>query len=51
LELAMRIGCTLLLPLVIGQNGLYFTDAAAWVPTMLMLFGCYQLLKSKIKVY
>jgi len=51
LELAMRIGCTLLLPLVIGQNGLYFTDAAAWVPTMLMLFGCYQLLKFKIKAY
>lgn len=49
LELAMRIGCTLLLPLLIGQSGLYFTDAAAWVPTMLMLFGYYQFLKSKLK--
>ena len=48
LELAMRVGCTLLLPLLIGQYGLYFTDAAAWVPTMLMLFGFYQLLRSKI---
>lgn len=49
LELAMRIGCTLLLPLLIGQKGLYFTDAAAWVFTMLMLFGSYQLLRPKAK--
>ena len=41
LELAMRIACTILLPLWLNQEGLYFTDAAAWVPTMLMLLTCY----------
>jgi hypothetical protein len=41
LELAMRIACTILLPLWLNQEGLYFTDAAAWVPTMLMLLACY----------
>lgn len=49
LELAMRIGCTLLLPMLVGQKGLYFTDAVAWVPTMLMLFGFYQYLKAGLK--
>ena len=47
LELAMRIGCTLLLPLLLGEKGLYFTDAAAWVPTMGMLMGCYLLMRKK----
>lgn len=41
LELIMRIGTTLLLPLLIGQKALYFTDAAAWVVTMGMLCICY----------
>jgi len=48
LELAVRIGATLLLPLWIGQKGLYFTDAAAWVPTMLMLTVCYHVCKNKL---
>lgn len=50
LELAMRIGCTLLLPMLVGQKGLYFTDAAAWVPTMLMLCGFYHYQKSKYRI-
>lgn len=47
LELAMRISCTLLLPLWLGNQGLYFTDAAAWVPTMLFLLTAYLILRRK----
>lgn len=47
LELAMRIGCTLALPLWLGSKGLYFTDAAAWVPTMAMLMGSYFWMRRK----
>lgn len=47
-ELAMRIGTTLLLPLVLGRQGLYFTDAAAWVPTMLLLMVGYALMKRRL---
>ena len=48
LELAMRIACTLLLPLAIGQKALYFTDAAAWVVTMAMLMISYYSLQRKL---
>ena len=48
LELAVRILTTLLLPLWIGQSGLYFTDAAAWVPTMVMLIVCYHIRKNRL---
>lgn len=47
LELAMRIACTLILPLWIGAKGLYFTDAAAWVPTMAMLMMGYYHMRKK----
>lgn len=47
LELAMRICCTLLLPLLMGQKALYFTDASAWVVTMGMLMLCYHYLEYK----
>ena len=48
LELIMRIGATLLLPLVMGQKALYFTDAAAWVVTMTMLIIAYYSLARKL---
>ena len=45
-ELAMRILACLLLPLVLGQTGLYFVDAAAWIPTMvLMIIGYMAVLR------
>ena len=47
LELAMRIACTLILPLWIGGKGLYFTDAAAWVPTMVFLMMGYYHMRKK----
>ncbi len=41
-ELAMRVAATLVLPLVLGRAGLYFTDACAWVPTMLLMAVGYK---------
>ena len=48
LELLLRIACTLLLPLAIGKEGLYYPDIAAWVPTMAMLIASYYALKKKL---
>ena len=48
LELAMRVCATLLLPLLIGQKALYFTDAAAWAITMVMLMVSYYILQRKL---
>lgn len=45
-ELAMRILACLLLPKLMGRSGLYFVDAAAWIPTMfLMIIGYYVVLR------
>lgn len=45
-ELAMRILACLLLPKVLGRSGLYFVDASAWIPTMLlMVVGYYAVLR------
>ena len=36
-ELAMRVVACLLFPMLLGREGLYFVDAAAWIPTMLLM--------------
>ena len=41
-ELAMRVLACLVLPLFLGREGLYFVDAAAWIPTMLLMVVGYQ---------
>ena len=41
-ELAMRILACLVLPLFLGREGLYFVDAAAWIPTMLLMVVGYK---------
>ena len=47
-ELAMRIVACLLLPLAMGRAGLYYVDAAAWIPTMiLMIIGYYHVLRKR----
>lgn len=47
-ELAMRILASLLLPLLVGRTGLYYVDAAAWVPTMLlMVYGYTSILRQQ----
>jgi len=48
LELVLRILCALGLPMLMGKEGLYFTDMAAWVPTMAMLILSYYALKKKL---
>ena len=40
-ELAMRVVACLLFPLIMGREGLYFVDAAAWFPTMLLMIAGY----------
>ena len=40
-ELAMRVIACLLFPLLMGKEGLYYVDAAAWVPTMLLMIAGY----------
>ena len=48
-ELAMRLLACLLLPMILGQSGLYFVDACAWIPTMvLMVIGYYGILRKCI---
>jgi len=47
-ELAMRVSATLVLPRFFGREGLYFTDPAAWVPTMaLMILGYCLVIKNR----
>lgn len=47
-ELIMRILAALLLPLVLGRQGLYFVDAAAWIPTaVLMVIGYAAVLRKR----
>ena len=47
-ELGMRIISSLLLPMVMGRAGLYYVDAAAWIPTMLlMILGYTAVLRKK----
>ena len=44
----MRILASLLLPLLVGRAGLYYVDAAAWVPTMLlMVYGYTSILRQQ----
>ena len=38
----MRILACLVLPLFLGREGLYFVDAAAWIPTMLLMVVGYK---------
>ena len=40
-ELAMRVIACLLFPLLMGKEGLYYVDAAAWIPTMLLMIAGY----------
>lgn len=50
-ELVMRVLAALLLPLVLGRQGLYFVDAAAWTPTaVLMMIGYAAVLRRRMPV-
>ncbi len=41
LELVLRIACVFIVPLFMGREGLYFTDAFTWTGTALMLILSY----------
>ena len=48
-ELGMRVGCALLLPLVLGVWGIYTAEIAAWAgAAVLLIISCYRELR-KIK--
>lgn len=50
LELVMRIAVALILPKLIGENGIYFAEPAAWLGAVLMLVGGYYYRIHKISV-
>ena len=46
-ELALRIGAALLLPMVIGYWGVYLAEIAAWIGAgIFLIIGCYRRLKT-----
>ena len=45
-ELGMRVGCALLLPLMLGVWGIYTAEIAAWAgAAVLLIIGCYRELR------
>jgi len=49
-ELGMRVGCALLLPLMLGVWGIYTAEIAAWAgAAVLLIIGCYRELR-KIQI-
>ena len=50
LELVMRIAVALILPKLIGENGIYFAEPAAWLGAVLLLVGGYYYRIHKISV-
>lgn len=49
-ELVMRIGIALLLPLLIGEIGIFFAEVAAWIGAECILMISYYLKVKKLKV-
>ena len=41
MELIMRVGCVLLLPGVIGQDGVFIAEVAAWTGAAVLLMAAY----------
>lgn len=49
LELVMRISVALLLPLLLGQTGIYFAEVAAWIGAVVILMPTYYIRVKMIK--
>ena len=47
-ELVMRIGIALILPLWIGQDGIYFAEVFAWGGAAILLYISYQVKIKKL---
>ena len=41
-ELMMRVGCALILPFVLGQNGIYYAEVFAWSGAAILLYISYK---------
>lgn len=41
-ELLMRVGCALVLPLFLGQNGIYYAEVLAWSGAAVLLYISYK---------
>ena len=49
IELVMRIGAALLLPLWMGQNGIYFAEILAWAGAeIFLMYNYYRFLRSRL---
>ena len=42
IELIMRIAIALILPIYIGQNGIYYAEVFAWLGAAVLLYVCYK---------
>ena len=40
-EMVLRIGVALLLPLIVGQDGIYYAEVAAWTGAAVLLVSAY----------
>lgn len=49
-EMVMRVGIALLLPLALGQEGIFYTEAGAWTGAAVLLVAAYYVRASKLPV-
>ena len=47
-ELIMRIGTALLLPLMIGQDGIYYAEPLAWLSAEVILMSVYFIRQNRL---
>ena len=48
-EFVMRVGAALLLPRLIGENGVLFAESCAWIGAAVLLFASWEVTASKMK--
>lgn len=48
IELIMRVAIALILPIYIGQNGIYYAEVFAWLGAAVFLYICYRIKISKL---
>ena len=50
IELIMRVAIALILPIYIGQNGIYYAEVFAWLGAAVFLYICYRIKISKLLI-
>ena len=48
-EFVMRVGAALLLPGLIGENGVLFAESCAWIGAAVLLFASWEVTASKMR--